>query len=576
MKVLLLDVGSTYIKYGIYDTLNKTEVPLQKIPFPTALVDEDTLFEVSIQEIENIITQIHDAAFNQGCCKSLISVQMHGYVLKYSGKTTNYISWRDKRGDMTDPRLQNIDFCENGTALKQNLPVVGLCTFENLEQQEFYTLGSYLSYILTGNNVTHITDACASGFYHAQTLEALPIFGGLKLPEVRTSVDKIGSYRGIEIYTPMGDHQISFHGSLAGDDKYLLNIGTASQICTLASDYELYNGCEKRPYFSRKERLLTISGITGGYQLYGQQDSSHFLREVLEAVQKLPKRNEMLLGGGGAEIVYDEVRLYMEKHGIQCKKIEKNIGLEGLKMIADEICKPKVGTMLSELHFANFPILMKHCGLDFFIIDNEHGAFEYSMMASLILNSRLCGMDGIIRLPDNSRSNITKFADMGAQGFLLPMTNTAEDIKTVVQYAKYRPIGQRGISTNRAHTLYNPPKLDVYTKDANSKMKVYAQIETIDGCNNIEEILNTEGVDGVFIGPNDLSSELDCLGETEPLFPYIERIAAAAQAANKPWGIITTSAKLINHAKEHHVNFISYGSEINMLKNEGKKIREVL
>ena len=76
------------------------------------------------------------------------------------------------------------------------------------------------------------------------------------------------------------------------------------------------------------------------------------------------------------------------------------------------------------------------------------------------------------------------------------MTNTADDIKKVVEYAKYAPVGKRGISTMRAHTLYAPPSLCEYMPLANERIKVYAQIETVSGVVNIEEILSVNGVDG--------------------------------------------------------------------------------
>ncbi|MBR5011061.1 MAG: hypothetical protein IKY12_00730, partial [Clostridia bacterium] len=163
--------------------------------------------------------------------------------------------------------------------------------------------------------------------------------------------------------------------------------------------------------------------------------------------------------------------------------------------------------------------------------------------------------------------------DAGTDGFLLPMTNTAEDIKKVVEYAKYAPIGKRGISTMRAHTLYNPPSLSEYMPLANEFVKVYAQIETAKGVESIEKILNVNGVDGVFIGPNDLSCDLGCIGDNAPVLEAIEKVANAARKSGKPWGIITTTKELIEKATLCGASMFSYGSELNMLANECKKIR---
>jgi len=162
---------------------------------------------------------------------------------------------------------------------------------------------------------------------------------------------------------------------------------------------------------------------------------------------------------------------------------------------------------------------------------------------------------------------------MGADGFILPMTNSAEDIRPVVEYAKYAPVGNRGISTSRAHTFYNPPPISEYMAAANRAVKVYAQIETYSGVQSIDEILSLGGVDGVFIGPNDLSASLDCIGNNEPIKKAISVVSDCARRHEKPWGIITTSSELIRHSRNCCVSFISYGSEINMIKDSCNNIR---
>ena len=228
--------------------------------------------------------------------------------------------------------------------------------------------------------------------------------------------------------------------------------------------------------------------------------------------------------------------------------------------------------MLSEAPFPTFPLVISRSGLKFFIIDCEHGSFDNAVLAALAINARSSGLRSIVRLPDNGRANITKLADMGMDGFLLPMTNTADDIRKVVEHAKYAPIGKRGISTTRAHTLYNPPPLAGYMAKANKKMRVYAQIETQAGIDNIGGILEVEGVDGVFVGPNDLASDLGCLGEDAPILECMAKVAEAARLAGKCWGIITTNNALVTRAIELDAGMVSFGSELNMLKSESARL----
>ena len=230
--------------------------------------------------------------------------------------------------------------------------------------------------------------------------------------------------------------------------------------------------------------------------------------------------------------------------------------------------KRKAGVMLSELTDGSLPVLFKAAGLDFFILDCEHGGFDYGAVSRIVLCARLCGISCIVRLADNGRKDIQKFTDMGAEGLLLPMTDGPEDIAQVVKYARYRPVGERGISTMRAHTLYAPPPVSEYVLKANASMRIYAQIETKRGADNVAEILSVPGVDGCFVGPNDLSDDLGCLGQAHarPVLDVIARVGEAAAQKDKAAGIITSDAEYLSAAKNAGFSVFSKGSELNAVK----------
>ena len=157
--------------------------------------------------------------------------------------------------------------------------------------------------------------------------------------------------------------------------------------------------------------------------------------------------------------------------------------------------------------------------------------------------------------------------DMGADSLLLPMTNGAEEIRQVVKYAKYSPLGERGISTMRAHTLYNPPPLKEYMRTANARTRVYAQIETVAGVEHIDEILAVEGVAGFFMGPNDLSDAYGCPGEkaAPQILEAIGKTAESARRHKKTSGIITENAAYLQRAREAGMTMFSCGSELSLL-----------
>ena len=230
------------------------------------------------------------------------------------------------------------------------------------------------------------------------------------------------------------------------------------------------------------------------------------------------------------------------------------------------------GIMISEVAFPNLPVLLKNCGFDFFILDNEHGGFDYSDVSKILMTAKLVGITPVVRLADNSRMDITKFADMGAGGFLLPQTDTAEQISEVVKYAKYAPVGKRGISTMRAHTLYDPPEITGYIKTANETIKIFAQIETAKGVENISDILSVDGVDGFLMGPNDLSCDYGCLGEkaSDKILRAIEITSERAARAGKICGIITSDGTYLEKGAACGMTVFSVGSELNLLTSAGK------
>lgn len=565
MKSLLLDLGSSFVKYSFYNpyTLENSEIFSKK--FPEALVDDGVHYEVDRQKIDEILFSIIDEAEQNECKAIFICTQMHGYLIETKDGFSNYISWKDRRGEAFVGDFCKQDFLEKGTSLKGNLPIVSLRGYSDLKSCRFFTLGAYLAYRLTGNSVTHITDACASGFFSAETCASENEYEGLTLPLAVAEMAPCGSYKGMAVYPPMGDHQISFLGSGASFGDAVLNLGTAAQLTALISaDSEKKAPYEYRPYFSEKERLMTLTGMRSA-------DTATLSERISEGIIHFPNIRRVLICGGASQNS-SELCTALDKLGYETETVERNVGNEGLKRIANSVFH-KCGTMLCEVEFVNFPFILKKSGLDFFIIDNEHGTFENKIVSVMALNSKSVGIEAIVRLPNNERTLITKLADGGVSSFLLPMTNSREDIEKVVEYAKYTPVGKRGISTTRAHTQYGVSDLKEYMKLANEGMKIYAQIESRMGVENIEQILQINGLEGVFIGPNDLSCDCDCIGDKEKIKELITVICRACVKHGKPCGIITADKQLIKHALLYGCFAVSCGSELNMMLNGAKEIK---
>lgn len=232
-----------------------------------------------------------------------------------------------------------------------------------------------------------------------------------------------------------------------------------------------------------------------------------------------------------------------------------------------ETVKKQFGIMLSEFGTPNIVRIFKRAGCDFVIVDDEHGYFDYTQVAGLIAVSNGIGLPIIIRVPGVTREYITKVLDMGADGILVPMVNTAEQAREIAKYAKYTPLGSRGISTTRAHTGYGVSDLCAYLEAANKRVNVCIQIETKEAAASADEIAAVPGVDTIFIGPNDLAGDVGIPGQvaSDEVLGAVEKVSVAAQKAGKPMGIITGSKKLLEFCMNHGFTFYSVGSELDLL-----------
>ncbi|HIS94801.1 MAG TPA: hypothetical protein IAC19_03410 [Candidatus Ventricola gallistercoris] len=232
----------------------------------------------------------------------------------------------------------------------------------------------------------------------------------------------------------------------------------------------------------------------------------------------------------------------------------------------------RLGAFLSEVAAPNLLRIYKVCGLDYVIIDCEHGYFSHAQVAALCAVANGIGLMTMVRIPSVSREHIQKVFDLGADAILVPMTGTAEQIRKAVEYAKYFPEGKRGASTMRPHSEYQPGELSAYMKKANARTMVFAQIETDEGVKNAMEIASVPGVSGLLVGPNDLSIDYGTPGasDTPEMESAYRAVVKAGKAQGKPTGIITGNMKLIHHCRDLGMQIFSCNSEVGLLAKQLK------
>lgn len=226
-----------------------------------------------------------------------------------------------------------------------------------------------------------------------------------------------------------------------------------------------------------------------------------------------------------------------------------------------------MGIMLSEIYVPNIVRLLARCGYDFILIDCEHGYFDMSQVANLIAVADGAQMPVIVRVTQPSRTNITKYLDMGAQGILLSDVSGRENAERLASLCRYAPAGNRGVSTFRAHTGYSSGNVGQIMRDANESVIVICQIESPETVEKIDEITSIPGVDGVLIGPNDLSQHIGIFGEYKhPCMVQAMKDVARSAKRNGKWsGVITANHDLLNIGRDCGMTCFSVGSELNAL-----------
>lgn len=230
------------------------------------------------------------------------------------------------------------------------------------------------------------------------------------------------------------------------------------------------------------------------------------------------------------------------------------------------------GIMLSELYTPNIIRILANCGYDYVLIDCEHGYFDLSQVANLVAVADGSQLPIWVRVTQSSQADIGKYMDMGARGILLSNTENAQQAKALISMCLYAPLGNRGVSTFRAHTNYQSADMLTVMNNANDQNVVIAQIESPGAVERIDEIMALEGLDGALIGPNDLTQHMGMIGNfhCEALKNMLRRVAASAKAHGKWSGIITTNEWLLNLCTEFGMTCFSSGSELNALA-EGAK-----
>lgn len=197
--------------------------------------------------------------------------------------------------------------------------------------------------------------------------------------------------------------------------------------------------------------------------------------------------------------------------------------------------KPSVGTFC---HLNNTIAVdaLSHTGLDYVILDEEHSPALEPVLDPLVMAADARGYSPIVRVRDIQRSPVLKALDVGAHGLIVPYVKTLDQVKQLVEWSKYKPVGDRGMCYSRVDGWSMGEDIRGMTPEEyfdyyNEQTLLLPQCETVEALEIVEQIAATEGIGGIFVGPLDLSISLGIpLQFDHPRFQdALKRILAACQ-----------------------------------------------
>ena len=175
-----------------------------------------------------------------------------------------------------------------------------------------------------------------------------------------------------------------------------------------------------------------------------------------------------------------------------------------------------------------------YSGMDFCIIDTEHGPISQESATDLVIAAQGVGVAPIIRVGDNDERLILRALDIGSEGVQVPQINEIRDAEAVVHAAKYAPIGERGLSIfTRAGNYFKDGGGD-HTDRQNDETMTVVHIEGKKGLDNLESIMTVDGIDVLFLGPYDISQSLGVPGDVRN--PIVESALREATAKARAQG----------------------------------------
>lgn len=199
-------------------------------------------------------------------------------------------------------------------------------------------------------------------------------------------------------------------------------------------------------------------------------------------------------------------------------------------------------------------------GLDFVVIDAEHGPIGMETAEDLVRAAEVEGMTPIIRVADNDAALVLRALDIGAHGVQIPHISNKNQAQAAVSYVKYPPLGNRGFSPFTRAGRYSLEQSLTHTVKSNQNTLVILNVEGKEGVSNLDQILEVEGIDVIFLGPYDLSQSVGKPGQIDDpeIFGLIQTCTETIRKAGMAAGCFARDNEMMAMLIDCRIQYITY------------------
>lgn len=241
--------------------------------------------------------------------------------------------------------------------------------------------------------------------------------------------------------------------------------------------------------------------------------------------------------------------------------------------------EPVLGTWMVETRSTAVPLLLAEAGLDFVMVDLEHGPYTLETAAEIFRVARLAGITPLARVPASGPEWVGRLLDAGAQGLMLPRARTAEDARELIDDLRYPPGGRRGMAAGLGNTDFRGVDTAAYMEKIEGEILAIVQVETREVLDDLDRLAAVPGLDALFFGPDDLSIALGVAGQGghEKVQGAVDRVLAAASGEHGLHvGIHTSNAEALPGFVERGLRLFTYASDVEFLQGGARSGVEAL